>query len=33
MAGLDPAVHVLVYDKFKDVEARHKVGHDGERLF
>jgi hypothetical protein len=28
MAGLDPAIHVLVTKK--DVDARHKAGHDGE---
>jgi hypothetical protein len=33
MAGLDPAIHVLVCDKFKDVDARHKAVHDEERLF
>ena len=26
MAGLDPAIHVLLL--FKDVDARHKAGHD-----
>jgi hypothetical protein len=36
MAGLDPAIHVLVLVKKKkakkDVDARHKAGHDvGER--
>ena len=29
MAGLDPAIHVLLCDK-KDVDARHKAGHDVE---
>jgi hypothetical protein len=28
MAGLDPAIHALVSAK-KDVDARHKAGHDG----
>jgi len=27
MAGLDPAIHVLLRAK-KDVDARHKAGHD-----
>jgi hypothetical protein len=27
MAGLDPAIHVLLNDK-KDVDARHRTGHD-----
>jgi len=32
MAGLVPAIHVLARTK-KDVDARHKTGHDGvERL-
>jgi len=31
MAGLVPAIHVLlhVYSAKKDVDARHKAGHDG----
>jgi hypothetical protein len=29
MAGLVPAIHVLVCDTKKDVDARHKAGHDG----
>ena len=30
MAGLVPAIHVLLcYDAKKDVDARHKAGHDG----
>jgi hypothetical protein len=29
MAGLVPAIHVLG-DTQKDVDARHKAGHDGE---
>jgi hypothetical protein len=28
MAGLVPAIHVFIGDK-KDVDARHKAGHDG----
>jgi hypothetical protein len=30
MAGLDPAIHVFAYNRFsrKDVDARHKAGHD-----
>jgi hypothetical protein len=28
MAGLVPAIHVLTDGK-KDVDARHKAGHDG----
>jgi hypothetical protein len=28
MAGLVPAIHVLIFKK-KDVDARHKAGHDG----
>jgi len=28
MAGLDPAIHALLYG-YKDVDARHKAGHDG----
>jgi hypothetical protein len=31
MAGLDPAIHVLFGAK-QDVDARHKAGHDVERL-
>jgi hypothetical protein len=27
MAGLVPAIHVLA-DVYKDVDARHKAGHD-----
>jgi hypothetical protein len=30
MAGLVPAIHGL--KKEKDVDARHKAGHDSERL-
>jgi hypothetical protein len=28
MAGLVPTIHVLVYGNSKDVDARHKAGHD-----
>jgi hypothetical protein len=28
MAGLVPAIHALVDEGFKDVDARHKAGHD-----
>jgi hypothetical protein len=28
MAGLVPAIHVLVPSEKKDVDARHKAGHD-----
>jgi hypothetical protein len=28
MAGLVPAIHVLADGGFKDVDARHKAGHD-----
>jgi hypothetical protein len=28
MAGLVPAIHVLSAAKAKDVDARHKAGHD-----
>jgi hypothetical protein len=28
MAGLDPAIHVLVSAGKKDVDARHQAGHD-----
>jgi hypothetical protein len=28
MAGLVPAIHVFADFDFKDVEARHKAGHD-----
>jgi aminocarboxymuconate-semialdehyde decarboxylase len=30
MAGLVPAIHVFLQAKPKDVDARHKAGHDGE---
>jgi hypothetical protein len=30
MAGLDPAIHVLLARTKKDVDARHKAGHDDE---
>jgi hypothetical protein len=28
MAGLDPAIHVFAATEQKDVDARHKAGHD-----
>jgi hypothetical protein len=28
MAGLDPAIHVFLSGGTKDVDARHKAGHD-----
>jgi hypothetical protein len=28
MAGLDPAIHVFLPNAIKDVDARHKAGHD-----
>jgi hypothetical protein len=28
MAGLDPAIHVFLSRGTKDVDARHKAGHD-----
>jgi hypothetical protein len=28
MAGLVPAIHVLFAASLKDVDARHKAGHD-----
>jgi hypothetical protein len=28
MAGLVPAIHVFIPLAFKDVDARHKAGHD-----
>jgi hypothetical protein len=31
MAGLVPAIHVLFDAKKKDVDARHKAGHDERR--
>jgi len=30
MAGLDPAIHVFLASRIKDVDARDKPGHDGE---
>jgi hypothetical protein len=31
MAGLDPAIHVFgSVNRNKDVDARHKAGHDGQ---
>jgi len=29
MAGLVPAIHVFLLSGNKDVDARHKAGHDG----
>jgi hypothetical protein len=29
MAGLDPAIHVLLALGKKGVDARHRAGHDG----
>jgi hypothetical protein len=29
MAGLVPAIHVFLSSRAKDVDARHKAGHDG----
>ena len=29
MAGLVPAIHVFLASRIKDVDARHKAGHDG----
>jgi hypothetical protein len=28
VAGLVPAIHVLLHEGKKDVDARHKAGHD-----
>jgi hypothetical protein len=28
MAGLDPAIHAFLEGSTKDVDARHKAGHD-----
>jgi hypothetical protein len=28
MAGLVPAIHVFLLARLKDVDARHKAGHD-----
>jgi hypothetical protein len=28
MAGLVPAIHVLLFERAKDVDARDKPGHD-----
>ena len=33
MAGLVPAIHVLLMATYKGVDARHKAGHDVKRLF
>jgi hypothetical protein len=32
MAGLVPAIHVFCTYKGKDVDGRHKAGHDDERM-
>jgi hypothetical protein len=32
MAGLVPAIHVLLAASNKDVDARDKRGHDGEEM-
>jgi hypothetical protein len=32
MAGLVPAIHVYMPRHPKDVDARHKAGHDGVKL-
>jgi hypothetical protein len=32
MAGLVPAIHVFLHTRKKDVDARHRVGRDGDRL-
>ena len=32
MAGLVPAIHVFKPRSLKDVDARHKAGHDGSEL-
>jgi len=32
MAGLVPAIHVLPTERRKNVDARHKAGHDGETV-
>jgi len=32
MAGLVPAIHVLLAQKKQDVDARDKRGHDGEKF-
>jgi len=31
MAGLVPAIHVFLCSNKKDVDARHKAGHDEKR--
>jgi hypothetical protein len=33
MAGLVPAIHVLLQRENKDVDARHKAGHDEAKGF
>jgi hypothetical protein len=32
MAGLVPAIHDFLAHRKKDVDARHKAGHDAERM-
>jgi hypothetical protein len=32
MAGLVPAIHVLLLRIKQDVDARHKAGHDGGKI-
>jgi hypothetical protein len=32
MAGLVPAIHVFSAEPHKDVDARHKAGHDGNKF-
>jgi hypothetical protein len=32
MAGLGPAIHVLLVQDEEDVDARHKAGHDGRAI-
>jgi len=32
MAGLVPAIHVFFFVVTQDVDARHKAGHDVEKL-
>ena len=32
MAGLDPAIHDFLARRTKDVDARHKAGHDETKM-
>jgi hypothetical protein len=32
MRGLDPRIHALATSRKKDVDARHKAGHDDENV-